>query len=52
VLDEHSFEAATGESEAFRQQGERVEAAGDALRVTLQPFAVARIDCMAEPPGV
>ncbi len=44
-LDEHSFERATRDSAAFRREpGDRHACAGGSLRLTLLPYAIARID--------
>ena len=51
-LDERSFEQATRQPEAFRREsGETVTVENERLRLTLRPFAVARLDADTQPAG-
>ena len=48
ILDEHSFEAAAADLESFLSSGADVHLSEGAVRVTLNPYAVARLDVAGE----
>ena len=48
ILDEHSFEAAAADLESFLLSGADVDHSEGAIRVTLNPYAVARLDVAGE----